>query len=151
MTRTMSRREALVILGAAAAVLACGRAPRELQPGLIAVGRDQCAFCRMVIDDAGLAVQVVEPDGRVTPFGEVGCLLAWSAQRADLAGTAFVMATDTRRWLSAPTARYALGAVRTPMLYNLSAYERVPDGIAPDAIFDWDSLRRKGAPDAQPA
>ena len=151
MTRIMSRREALVLLGAAAAVLACGRAPHELQPGHVAVGRDQCAFCRMVIDDARLAAQFVQPDGRVTPFGEVGCLLAWSAQRADLTGTAFVMATDTQRWLSAPAATYVRGTVRTPMLYNLSAYEHLPDGIASDTIFDWDTLRRKGAPDAQPA
>ena len=149
MSRTMPRREALVLLGAAAAVLACGSAPRELQPGQVAVGRDQCAFCRMVIDDVRLAAQFVEPDGRVTPFGEVGCLLAWRAQRADLAGTAFVMATDTRRWLSAPAARYVLGAVRTPMLYNLVAYEVVPASAAPDAVFDWTTLRSKGAPDAQ--
>ena len=140
-----------MLLGAAAAVLACGRAPRELQPGAIAVGRDQCAYCRMVIDDARLAAQFVGEDGRVMPFGEVGCLLAWRGLHSDLAGAAFVTATDSGRWLAAPAARYALGAVRTPMLYNLAAYEATPAGVAPDAVFDWDTLRRKGAPDAQPA
>lgn len=146
----LSRREALAVLAAAAAVLACGRAPSEARPVPIAIGRDECAWCRMTIDDAPLAAQFVPRRGAPTLFGEVGCLLSWRVANPDRDGTEFVTASDTGAWLEARRASYALGARKTPMMFDITAHVRPPAGLSADRVARWETLRKQGAPLARP-
>lgn len=153
----MTRRRALLVLGAAAAALACGgTAASAPAPAAIAYGRDECDYCRMTIDDPALAAQHVGADGRAHRFGEVGCLLAWLAERgadgAAAGGTAFVAvpataASSDPSWLAASSARYARGIVRTPMRFDLTAH--APGGAAA-ATLDWARLLREGKPRVSP-
>jgi len=147
---TMSRREALAILAAGAAVMACGRAPREARPVPIAIGRDECAWCRMPIDDARLAAEFVPRSGTPALFGEVGCLLSWRAANPLTPGTGFVTAGDTGEWLDARRATYALGATRTPMYFDITAHAAPPAGVPAASIVSWEILRDRGAPHARP-
>ena len=148
---TLTRREALALLAAGAAALACGSAPREARPVPIAIGRDECAWCRMPIDDARLAAEFVPRSGTPALFGEVGCLLSWRAANPLTPGTEFVTAGDTGEWLDARRATYALGAARTPMYFDITAHAARPTGVPADSIVGWDTLRGRGAPHARPA
>ena len=150
MRAVLSRREMIAATGALALLAACrGTGTRSVGPLPIAVGIDECVWCRMLIDDERLAAQVVSTEGRASSFGEVGCLLAWLASTADTNGTPFVKTLDTGVWLRAEQARYAAGQVRTPMQFDLTAHERPPTEGSSTVTESWDEIRRKGAPHAR--
>lgn len=150
MTRHMSRRDMLAATGALVLLVACGggdRAPAGPRP--IALGVDECAWCRMLIDEERLAAQFVGTDGRASSFGEVGCLVAWMAAQPGTAGMPFVRTVDAGDWRPAATARYATGAERTPMRFDVTAYASPPPAGEGVLAETWDELRRKGAPHAR--
>ena len=147
----MTRREAVAALAAGALLLACGRAPREARPVPIAMGRDECAWCRMTIDDARLAAEYVPRDGAASLFGEVGCLLSWRAANPAAAGVAFVAAAESGAWLDARRAAYVVGVTRTPMLFNITAHGAAPAGVPAGGVMTWEFLLEQGAPRATPA
>ena len=150
MMRPLSRREMIAATGALALSMACGREarPGSAGPKPIALGVDECAWCRMLIDEERLAAQFLAEDGRASSFGEVGCLLAWMAADPGAEGTAFVRTLDAGDWRRAAHALYATGAATTPMRFDVTAHASPPagDGIA---LERWDELRRKGAPHAR--
>ena len=146
----MTRREAVAALAAGGALLACGRTPREPRPVPIAIGRDECAWCRMPIDDARLAAESVPRDGAPALFGEVGCLLSWRVANRAAAGVAFVAAAESGAWLYARRAAYVVGATMTPMLFNITAYGAVPAGVSAGGVVTWESLVEQGVPRATP-
>lgn len=150
MMRPLSRREMIAATGALALLVGCGGGePRFVGPKPIAIGLDECAWCRMLIDEEGFVAQYVAANGRAFPFGEVGCLLAWMAANPADAGTPFVRTRDARDWRRAAAAQYATGAERTPMRFDVVAYAgAVPaaDGVIAEI---WEELRRKRAPHAR--
>lgn len=144
----LARRDFLAWLGAAGLLAACGRSVRDPQPVAVALGQDECAYCRMTIDDARLAAEFVMPDGRVHKFGEPGCLVTWLRQPGRPAGSAFVVDAESGRWLTASAAVYVLGSRRTPMLYNLAAFAQRPGDASPDRVLTWDALLAQGVSNA---
>jgi copper chaperone NosL len=140
----MTRRDLLGALAAAALLAACKRAARDPAPVEIAFGRDECAYCRMTIDERHLAAEFVEPGGRAHKFGEPGCLVNWMRKGATPEGTAFVTDAAEGGWLPAAGAAYVAGRVRTPMSYNVTAYRSPPAGAAADAVRDWRTLLAEG-------
>lgn len=149
MRAVLSRREMIAATGALALLAACrGTGTPTRGPLPIAVGIDECAWCRMLIDDERLAAQFVSAEGRASSFGEVGCLLAWMAATADTNGTPFVKALDTGAWLRAERARYAVGLVRSPMQFDLTAHDSPPT-TGSSVTESWEEIRRKGAPHAR--
>lgn len=145
MKAVMGRREALRVLGVGALALACRRAPELPAPEAVALGRDECAWCRMIIDDARLPAEFARAGGRVEKFGEPGCLLAWLAEHPGAAGAAFVT-VESGAWIPAGDAHYAVGASRTPMRFDVTAHRAAPSGGSPAT---WTALVRKGAPDVR--
>ena len=115
----------------------------------IAIGVDDCAWCRMRIDEERLAAQFVAYDGRASSFGEAGCLLAWMAANPGVAGMPFVRTRDAAGWRPAGMARYVTGAARTPMRFDVTAFAGDPPAGEGDSTESWDELRRKGAPRAR--
>ncbi|HEU4700454.1 MAG TPA: hypothetical protein VFS40_14815 [Gemmatimonadales bacterium] len=153
---TMSRRDALRLLGltgialAAGSSLACGAGgARAPAPAPIAYGRDECAWCRMPIDDPALAAELVPARGAAQLFGEPGCLLAWLAAHPAAQGTAFVADAGGAGWLPAADARFVRGRVRTPMAFDLAAWRTLPADVSPGAALTWAALRQEGAPRAE--
>ncbi len=150
MTRCLSRREMLAATGALALLVACGGGePAPAGPKPIAIGIDECAWCRMLIDEERLAAQFVSADGRASSFGEVGCLVAWMTAHSDATGMPFVRTADAGDWRPAAAARYATGAERTPMQFDVTAYAASPPAADGVLVETWDQLRRKGAPHAR--
>jgi len=140
----VTRRLLLGAVAAAALSAACKAAAEDPAPVEIAFGRDECAYCRMTIDDPRLAAEFIEAGGRAHTFGEPGCLVSWLRKGAAPQGTAFV--TDAARggWLPAAAAAYVVGRVRTPMSYDVAAYRSPPADAAADAVRDWRRLLDEG-------
>ena len=147
-----SRREALLALAAASAALVvpglagCNPGGNPTPP-TISFDQDECDWCRMTIDDPRLAAAFVPVSGRALRFGEPGCLLSWLAEQRSAGGTPFVAAREDGAWLSADSAKYARGLVRTPMGFDLAAWRTAPE--ATEAITTWSTLLEEGAPRAR--
>lgn len=149
--RPWSRRDAVLALSGSTLGLllpqlwACGPSS-EAKPPTIAFDRDECDWCRMTIDDPRLAAAFVPVSGRPLRFGEPGCLLAWLAERGDVAGAAFVAAQEDGGWVAADSARFARGQVRTPMRFDIAAWRGSPDPAGGSVA--WATLLEEGAPRA---
>lgn len=79
--RAALRRGAMFLAGvfavpAIGAIEAC--APAE--PRTIAYGRDQCAFCRMVVSEPRFAAALVSAKGRTFVFDSIECLAGFCLQ-----------------------------------------------------------------------
>ena len=140
----MTRRDLLGALAAAALLAACKGAARDPAPVEIAFGRDECAYCRMTIDDPRLAAEFIESGGRAHKFGEPGCLVSWMRKAPKPEGVAFVTDAGQGGWLPAAAAAYVVGRVRTPMSYDIAAYRSQPADAAADAVRDWRTLLDEG-------
>jgi copper chaperone NosL len=144
----LTRRQAIITLSALAWTMACGRRPDD-QPAPVTYGRDECAWCRMTVDDPRLVAQWTSPGTTAQIFGEPGCLLAWLSAHPGAAGTAWVRTHDRDQWLRAGEAVFVPDLVRTPMSFHLAAFTAVPAGAG--TTLTWAGLREKGAPDARPS
>lgn len=142
MRSSLTRREMVRLLGLGALALACRSAPEAPAPEAIALGRDECAWCRMLIDEPRLPAEFVRAGGWAEKFGEAGCLLAWLAENREARGTAFVTVEDGS-WMVADDARFLVGEVRTPMAFDITAHRTPPPGAA---AVPWSDLLREGAP-----
>ena len=141
----MTRRTLIGLLAAAAALAtACNPSSRVPGPVEIAFGRDECAYCRMPIDDPHLAAEFIEVGGQAHKFGEPGCLVNWLRRGHPADGTAFVTDAVQGAWLPAAAAAYVIGHVRTPMSYNVTAYGSPPGDRAATAVRGWSRLLAEG-------
>lgn len=146
----LTRRELVAGLSGVALTLACGRKTSD-EPVAIAYGRDECAFCRMPVDDPHLAAEWVVPGQPAQVFGEPGCLLSWLAAHNGDDGTAWVRAREGDTWLRASDATFAHGVLTTPMNFNLTAHQSPPVAADGVRLLHWTELLEKGAPDARPS
>lgn len=144
MTIPMTRRDALVLIAGIAGSALLGCSPERSGVEEIVAGADECAWCRMLIDDVSLAAQFVPGGARRTPFGEVGCMLAWLHARPDVAGVAWVRARESGQWVEAQRARFGIGETRTPMRFDIVAHDLPRAGTV-----TWESLQTQGAPDVR--
>jgi len=82
--RAALRKGALLLAGAFAvpslgAIAAC----TTTEPRPIAYGRDECAYCRMVVSDSRFAAALVTATGRTLVFDSIECLASYCAQGRD--------------------------------------------------------------------
>ena len=144
MMTPMTRRDALVLIAGIAGSALLGCSPERRGVEEIVAGADECAWCRMLIDDVSLAAQFVPAGGRRAPFGEVGCMLAWLHARPEATGVAWVRARESGEWVEATRAQFGIGETRTPMRFDIVAHH-VPRA----GTVTWDALRSEGAPDVR--
>lgn len=149
-----TRREAVRTLSACAFVIvlpglaACGRSRKgSATPPTVVFHEDVCEWCRMTVDDPRLVAAFVPVSGPALRFGEPGCLIAWLAEHRNPEGVAFVAAREDGGWLTAATATFARGAVRTPMRFDLAAWRDSP-AVGGERLT-WARLLEQGAPRAQ--
>jgi copper chaperone NosL len=87
-------------------------------PRALALGKEECAQCRMMITDARFGAQVVAPTGRVQPFDAIECAAAYAAA-ADSTRIRKVWVSDFEHpgtWLATSDAVFVIGAeVASPM------------------------------------
>ena len=147
MGTTCTRREVVRLLGFSLLAAACGQTAQAPRPEEVALGRDECAWCRMLIDDARHAAELVRAGGRTEKFGEPGCLLAWLAEHRDSDGVSYVMVEDGR-WLRAGDAWFTVGRTRTPMSFDIVAHRTAP---ADSVGAAWHDLLLQGVPRVRPS
>lgn len=111
-----------VIVGVA--VLAnCQR--RTVQPIAI-VAEDMCSYCRMAISEKQYAAEMIDSDGQVFKFDDIGCLLNFIKKGSiNVSGASlFVMDFDQRQWIKADDAYYLKSpGVTTPMNGGIIAFK----------------------------
>jgi copper chaperone NosL len=90
---------------------------------------DMCSFCRMAISEKRYAAQLVDSEGQVFKFDEIGCLVNFMQRNnTDAANVArFVMDFDERIWIKAEDAYYVKSSeVTTPMNGGVIAFKTQP-------------------------
>ena len=93
--RAAHRKGALLLAGAFAAqatgaIAAC----TVSEPRAIAYGRDECAWCRMVVSDSRFAAALVTAKGRTMVFDSTECVASYCAHGGDPRGR------DDAPWVS---------------------------------------------------
>lgn len=161
------------LVGAAAALIlltatGCDRGPQRFH-----IGVDQGAYCRMVIDDARFASQIVTDKGRAIKFDAIECMLSYAESReAELEGAEFWVSDFAHpdRLVRAEEATFVRShAIPSPMSAGLAAFGPVEDAAEGDSsahpaawaetgddveILTWSELRAldlSGAHDAPDA
>lgn len=115
----------------ALALAAC--APSEPRPVEITFGEEACALCRMQISDRTFAAEIVDSDGRVIKFDDIGCSFRFEADGRLQAPAAarFVTGYESKEWLRAEQAWFVRSAgMKTPMTSGIVAFrdrERAAD------------------------
>jgi copper chaperone NosL len=115
----MRRRECLHVMlsWALVALSACrgGEGPEDP-----VWGKQACAHCAMLVGDRRYAAQILTDDGARSYFDDIGCMIAYVAERKPRVSHAWVHDETGDQWLEAERARYRRGA-RTPMDYGFAA------------------------------
>lgn len=133
---------------------ACGTGPRDVRLGL-----DECAHCRMSVDDLRFAGQLVSRTGQTWTFDSIECLAAFvagpDAPGPDAVRSVWVMSFDEPgAWLSADQADFLHSdGIRSPMGVGLAAFrsasraEGAQTAFGGGEVLDWDGVRRVVARD----
>ena len=98
--------------------------PVDIDPG------DMCQSCKMAISQKKYAAEIVDKDGTVFKFDDLGCMLRFVGQRArkDKVEAWFVMDYRTQHWLQAENATYVRSeSIPSPMGSGLIALENRVD------------------------
>lgn len=124
----LNRRQVLGLLPGAAAAAALGAcADKGTGPAEVRWGKENCAYCGMIVDDPRFAAQIRGGSKRkVWKFDDLGDAVLWLAKQpfADDPATEFwVGDSDKGGWIDARTAWFLEGR-KSPMAHNFGA---VPD------------------------
>jgi len=91
--------------------------PVELYP------EDMCAACRMAISDARFASEIVETDGTVRKFDDIGCLLKFREKARDPEIAAiFLKDYETLAWIPYEKSTIVETGIATPMASGRVAF-----------------------------
>ena len=87
---------------------------------------DMCSFCRMSISEARYAAELIDAEGEVLKFDEIGCMANFIKQKREHASirATFVMDFERREWLEGESARYVRSSeFKTPMSGGIVAFK----------------------------
>lgn len=149
--RAAMRRGALLVAGLVAAPVAGALAAcAAAEPRPIAFGRDECAYCRMVISDPRYAASLLTAKGRTVVFDSAECAASYSAQAREDGGRdagRLVWVSDYDRpgtLIPARQARFVrAGGPGSPMGKGLAAFRSDADArrlSAGAATSGWDEV-----------
>lgn len=109
-----------------AAVIGLAQCQRRAIEPIAIESNDMCSFCRMSISEKRYAAELIDEQGEVFKFDDIGCMANFIKQKknnATVQGT-FVMDFDRREWLKAETAFYVRSSeLRTPMNGGIVAFK----------------------------
>lgn len=116
------KRKFICLLICVSALASCQQ--KKLEPVALAP-EDMCSFCRMAISEKRYAAQLLDSEGQVFKFDDIGCMANFM-QRNDIDGKSvarFVMDFDERIWIKAEDAYYVESSeVTTPMNGGVIAF-----------------------------
>ena len=112
-----------VLIVAVALVASCQKS--TVKPVAVEAS-DMCSFCRMSISEARYAAELIDAEGEVLKFDEIGCManfIKQSREHASIRAT-FVMDFERREWLEGESARYVRSSeFKTPMSGGIVAFK----------------------------
>ena len=115
------------IAGCGVAMLVVLAQCRYKNEGPVAIeADDMCSFCRMSISEKRYAAELIDDDGQVFKFDEIGCLANFIKQKRNDVSihASFVMDFDRREWLKAQDAIYVRSSeFKTPMNGGIVAFK----------------------------
>jgi copper chaperone NosL len=132
-------------------VAGCAVGPEPLRPGI-----DECAQCRMIVEDPRYAAQLVTSTGRTYTFDAIECMAAFleaGTVAEDAIHSLWVAAHDApEQWLRVEDAVFVGSpALRTPMSAGIAATadragaERLIAQLGEGRLLNWASARAAGA------
>jgi copper chaperone NosL len=107
---------------AIATLVACGNRP--LRP-IDVDATDMCARCRMAISQSRYAAELIDRDGDVRKFDDIGCMVRYTQDNHldPRQQNYFVMDYGSRHWLEAARAFYVRSeAIPSPMSGGIVAF-----------------------------
>lgn len=96
--------------------------PRNIDPTI-----DICPICHMSIIDEHYAAQVIDDQGQVQSFDDIGCLSIYM-RRLEAEGleetvlAAYVKDFESVEWITAEEANFVQGEISTPMSFGIVAF-----------------------------
>ena len=109
--------------------------PADIEPG------DICASCKMAISEKRYAAELIDRDGELLRFDDIGCMLRWVEGQPHEATAYFVADFDSRKWVRAEEAYYVRSPeLKTPMS-GIVAFQDASSAEAAAARYHGDRLR----------
>jgi copper chaperone NosL len=121
------------------------------KPELIAIGKDNCAECKMTIMDAKFGAEVVTKKGKIYKFDDVHCIAKFMEQRrvemSDIDQTLFINYNKTDEFIRAKDAEFVVSSdLKSPMGGNAIAFKGPADAkrksgeIEGSKVTNWATL-----------
>jgi copper chaperone NosL len=108
----------LLLAAALAAAVGCGGDG----PPNVRYGQEECAHCRMIVNDDRFAAAVITASGDAHKFDEVSCVIDYLAEHTGPVKGIWVRGYRSGQWHDARQAVYAYGPkLQTPMGSGLAA------------------------------
>jgi copper chaperone NosL len=154
---SLSRRSTTAALLLVSAMGCRAQRPWPPEPSDVRLGEESCASCSMIISDDRFAAQLRTPDGALSVFDDVGCLLTKvDRSRPDARGV-FVRAFDGSGWVRGDRAMVVRSSdFHSPMGFGLATFASREAAVAaasrhPHArVVPLDGLIGAGTPDRAP-
>lgn len=145
MRRRLVRLLTVAVL--AVAVASCGGGGSSSGPPSISYGRDTCADCHMIIEDARFAAAYRTAGGETRLFDDPADLFRYGIRTNELDGAqAWVHDHDTEEWVEADKAWYVRSReIDSPMAGGLAAFaaRQSAEAYAPDVsgqLLQWNDV-----------
>ena len=79
-------------------------------------GEDMCSQCRMAISDQSFASEIIDQQGDIFKFDDIGCLLKFKERSADLKISAiFLKDYNSKAWMPYEKSTIVETNIKTPM------------------------------------
>lgn len=122
----MKYLSAFIIGCGIAMVIVLAQCQRRATEPVAIEANDMCSFCRMTISEKRYAAELIDDEGEVSKFDDIGCMANFLKQKRNNATVqeTFVMDFDRREWLKAENAFYVRSSeLRTPMNGGIVAFK----------------------------
>jgi copper chaperone NosL len=126
--------QGLVSITAILSLLLIGCGASRLEPVAL-MPEDMCAYCKMAISEKQYAAELIDGEGQVFKFDDLGCMAKFVKSNKDQAkpGAYFVMDFESRQWTKAADAYYVRSPeLTTPMRGGMIAFK--DESKARDAV-----------------
>ncbi len=116
---------------------------RSVEPVAL-VPDDMCTYCKMAISEKPYASELIDSEGDVFKFDDVGCMLNFLNRRMSgkSARAYFVMDFNERQWIKAEEAFYVRSSsIKTPMSGGIIAFKTQAQAAEAAGKFQGQLLR----------